>query len=330
VNRAAGPHTNLKYIIANFMLLTEMSMTEYLPLSAIFLALVVGTAISNTLPMKATIFEFSSSRGSIISIPVYAQPDLSSMSPNDFQQLAEDYLSNLTELQNQAMTNESYLTDENNATLSNESDLAIQQLETDVTGNYKNPTYGIVDFVIPQGWYGSERQWSGDKSIGLDMHEGTQAEYMDRLISPPSSEGNNTNEIIPEMTLESTDKAQLQNTQSLLEGMSPISDTVSVASLCMNENGAKRYLEPNSTATIDGKVFDVSTMECTYSSDWGTTIVVSKTYRHETPERIYSLALEVYKDVLGNGQNLQDIQSGIDINKYSPIIDNAAQTLKVE
>jgi hypothetical protein len=252
------------------------------------------------------------------------------MSPNEFQQLAEDYLSNLTELQNQAMTNESYLTDGNNATFNNKSDLAKQQLETDVTGNYKNPTYGIVDFVIPQGWYGSERQWSGDKSIGLDMHEGTQAEYMDRLISPPSSEGNHTNDIIPEMTLESTDKAQLQNTQSLLEVMSPISDTVSVASLCMSENGAKRYLEPNSTATIDGKVFDVSTMECNYSSDWGTTVVESKTYRHETPGRIYSLALEVYKDVLGNGQNLQDIQSGIDINKYSPIIDNAAQTLEVE
>lgn len=30
------------------------------------------------------------------------------------------------------------------------------------------------------------------------------------------------------------------------------------------------------------------------------------------------------------GQDLQDIQSGLDINKYSPIIDNAAQTLKVE
>lgn len=98
----------------------------------------------------------------------------------------------------------------------------------------------------------------------------------------------------------------------------------------MSENGAKRYLEPNFTATIDGKVFDVSTMECTYSSDWGKTTVASKTYRHETPERIYSLALEVYKDVLGSGQNLQDIQSGIDIDKYSPIIDNAAQTLKVE
>lgn len=295
------------------MLLSKVSVTTYLPPSAIFLVLVVGTAISNVSP-----------------IPVYAQPDLSSMSPNEFQQLAENYLSNLTELQDQLMTNESYLRDENNGTLSGESDVAMQQFRTDVSGNYMNPIYGIVDFVIPQGWYGSERQWSGDKSIGLDMREGTQAEYMDRLLSPPSSEGNNSNVLIPEMTLESNDKAQLQNTQSLLEGMSPISDTVSVVSLCISENGGKRYLEPNSTATIDGKVFDVSTMECTYSSDLGTTIVVSKSYRHETPERIYSLALEVYKDVLGNDQNLQDIQSGIDINKYSPIIDNAAQTLKVE
>jgi hypothetical protein len=98
----------------------------------------------------------------------------------------------------------------------------------------------------------------------------------------------------------------------------------------MNEDGSKRFLGPNSTATIDGKLFDVYTMECTYSSDLGTTMVASKTYRHETPERIYSLALEVYKDFFGNNDNLQVTQNQIDINKYSPIVDTAAHTLKVE
>src|ERR671914_557185 len=103
---------------------------------------------------------------------VSAQSDLSSLSPEELQQQAKDYLSTLMELQNQTNTNDSSLESFDNTGANNETDLATPQLATDVSGRYSNPNYGILDFVIPSGWYGSERQWSGDKSISLDMHEG--------------------------------------------------------------------------------------------------------------------------------------------------------------
>ena len=165
------------------------------------------------------------------------------------------------------------------------------------------------------------------------MHAGTEEDYMDQLLSPTSLDGTDINDIFPKMTLESTDKAQLQYTPSLLEGSSTVSDSGTATSQCMNQDGSMRYLEPNSTATINGKDFNVSTAECIYSSDFSTTVVVFRTYRHESPERIYSLQLEVFKDLFTNGpnpQNPQDLQNVIDIKKYSPIIDNAVHSLKVK
>jgi hypothetical protein len=305
-------------------------MIAHLILSIFILVLIANMATLNGLPSN-TLFVGPDNKESFV-MSVHAQSDSSSMSPNELQQLAKNFLSTLSELQNQSSTNESLLVDGDGSTNSNNVDMTMQQLKTDTSGNYKNPAYGILDFVIPAGWYGSERQWSGDKSLSLDMHEGTEDEYMNRLSSPISGDARDVNDIIPKMTLESTDKAQLQYTQSLLEGVSSTSDTGSVTSLCMNEGGSKRYLEPNSTATINGKVFDIFTMECSYSSDLGTTIVVSKTYKHETPERIYSLALEVYKDLFTNGQNPQNLnlQNTINFEIYSPIIDNTVQTLKLE
>jgi hypothetical protein len=175
------------------------------------------------------------------------------LSPNELQQLAKDYLSTLAELRNQSNTNASSLIDQGTTTTtSNEADLATQQFKTDVSGNYRSPTYGILDFVIPAGWYGSERQWSGDKSISLDVHAGTEEDYMNQLLSPTSVDGTDINDIFPKMTLESTDKVQLQYTPSLLEGLSTVSDLGTATSQCMNQDGSMRYLEPNSTATIDG------------------------------------------------------------------------------
>jgi hypothetical protein len=309
----------------NSKLVSKRMTTVHLRVSIFILASVTSMTALNVSPTTTTFFEFGDN--AFIIRPVYAQPNLSSMSPNEFQQLAKDYLSTLMELRNQSSTNASLLVDEGNTSSSNETDLAMQQLKTDVNGNYRNPTYGILDFVIPSEWYGSERQWSGDKSISLDMHAGTEAEYMDRLLTPTSVDGN---DVIPEMSLESTDKGQLQYTQSLLEEMSPMSETGTAASQCMSLDGSMHYFEPNSTATIDGKPFDVSTMECTYSSDLYTTVVVFKTYRHESSERIYTLQLEVFKDLFTDNQNLQNLQNMIDIKKYSPIIDNAVHTLRVE
>ena len=71
---------------------------------------------------------------------VHTQSDLSSMSLNEFQQLAKDYLSNLNDLRNQSDTDELSVVDEDNTTVSNGSNLPIRQLETNVSGHYVNPT----------------------------------------------------------------------------------------------------------------------------------------------------------------------------------------------
>jgi hypothetical protein len=278
---------------------------------------------------------------------VNAQSDLSSLSPEELQQQAKDYLSTLMELQNQTNTNDSSLESESFDTgVNNETDVAMPQLATDVSGQYSNPNYGILDFVVPSGWYGSERQWSGDKSISLDMHQGTEEEYQDRLFSPPSAEGVLENE--PLMTLESNDKAQLQFTQSGLRG-EPLVAEIAPASQCKSLDGSLRFLEPNSTVTIDGKAFNVITMECNWETDFGggnemllgdlsdfsadsalqgSSTEVSKTYSYESPERIYSLQLKVSKDLFGESQDFPSKE--IEFEKYTPIIKEAVKSLKIE
>jgi hypothetical protein len=263
---------------------------------------------------------------------VYAQFDPSSSSPEQLKEQAEDFLSTLMELRNQSGDNELSTIEEgidNSTGASSETVLSEDQFATDVSGHYNNSAYGILDFVLPSGWYGSEKQWSGDKSISLDMHPGTEAEYMDRLMTAPSTDANNEDDIITTMTLESNDKAQLQYTQSLLDEMSQLSDTGD-AGECETLNGTTRLLEPNSTSTIGGKLFNITTTECTYSSDESRTrtIEVLKTYRHESPERSYSLQLKAFKDSFNSNQDSPP--STLDIKKYTPIIDTAVRTLKIK
>lgn len=264
---------------------------------------------------------------------VYAQFEPSSSSPEQLREQAEDFLSTLMELRNQTGGDNALSTvdegTDNSTGASIEMGSSEEQFATDVSGHYNNSAYGILDFVLPSGWYGSEKQWSGDKSISLDMHPGTEAEYMDRLMTPPSSDANNEDDIITTMTLESNDKAQLQYTQSLLDEMSQVSDTGDVGE-CETLNGTTRLLEPNSTATIGGKLFNITTTECTYSSDESRTrtIEVLKTYRHESPERVYSLQLKAFKDSSNVSQDTPP--SAIDIKKYTPIIDTAVRTLKIK
>jgi hypothetical protein len=276
---------------------------------------------------------------------IYAQPDLSSLSPEEFRQQAKDFVSTLMELRNQTNSNESSSVDESidNASADG-TDSSTQLFATDVSGTYSNPSYGILNFVIPSGWYGSEKQWSGDKSISLDMQQGTELEYMDRLLSPPSRDGNDEND--PTMTLESNEKAELQYSQSRLDEGSPVEEAAP-ANQCKSLNGSIRFLGPNYTSTIDGKTFNVFTMECKWQTDYGSDVEkgnlndtfsgstgrgssteVSKTYRYESPERIYSLQLKVSKDMYGTGQGI--FQNVLDIKKYEPIIDTAVQTLKIE
>jgi hypothetical protein len=318
-------------------------MKAYLPNMSILVLTIIASGIFLNFSGNATFLRFKDD--SFFTNNIYAQSELSSLSPEELEQQAKDYLSNLMELQNQSSIDEFSAFDESlNNSSANETGLVTPQLASDVREHYSNPNYGILDFVIPPGWYGSERQWSGDKSISLDMHEGTDAEYQERLFSPPSGEG--IIEIEPIMTLESNDKAQLNFMQSgLSEG--PLVAEIAPASQCKSMDGSIRFLEPNSTITIDGKTFSVFTMECKWETDfgvdemqmgnlndfsvgttaYGSSTEVSKTYRYESPERIYSLQLKVSKDIFSDSQKPKNI---IDIKKYTPLIDTAVQTLKVE
>ena len=300
-------YPKFKYLTIGLKIVFENKIAQFSNMSVFILVLTASVILLN-FSVNTTFFGFEDNA---FITTVYAQSDLSGLTPEELE--LEDYLSSLKQLQNQSSTNESSLVDESVDTSANETDLANQQLRTDISGHYTDPRYGILDFVIPSGWYGSEKQWSGDKSISLDMHQGTEAEYEDRLMSAPS--GGNTIENDPTMTLESNDKAQLQFIQSRLREMSPLSETEH-SSQCKSLDGSIRFLEPNSTSTIGGKMFNVSTTECKWETDFGdemqmgnlndssedsafrgSSTEVSKTYRYDSPERIYSLQLKVSKDL---------------------------------
>jgi hypothetical protein len=189
-------------------------------------------------------------------------------------------------------------------------------LRTDITGQYSNPTYGIISFEIPVGWYASEGMF-GDKGISISMHPGTSDELLQGLTS------GQVNETIPIMLLAVVDKAERQ----LRMQNAPAS---SLSMQCTE-------LQPNSTSTIDGKVFDISTLKCTTGNqqsegqeeqlgipDFSSTEVF-KRYEYESPSRIYALQLTLSSD-----RSPQNAEINIsDIERFEPIIDRAIQSLKL-
>jgi hypothetical protein len=183
-------YPKFKYLTTGLKIVFKNKISQFSNMLVFILMLTAGVTLLN-FSINTTFFGFEDNA---FIATVYAQSDLSTQSPEERE--LEDYLSSLKEFQNQSSTNESSLVDESvDNTMTDETDLATQQLRTDISGHYSDPNYGIIDFVIPSGWYGSERQWSGDKSISLDIHQGTETEYQDRLMSPPS--GDNTIENDP-------------------------------------------------------------------------------------------------------------------------------------
>ena len=69
-------------------------------------------------------------------------------------------------------------------------------LGADITGQYSNPTYGIINFEIPAGWYASEGMF-GNKGISISLHPGTSDELLQRLTT------GQVNKTIPVMDLSS-------------------------------------------------------------------------------------------------------------------------------
>ena len=189
-------------------------------------------------------------------------------------------------------------------------------LRTDITGQYSNPTYGIINFEIPAGWYASEGMF-GDQGIAISMHPETSDELMQRLST------GQVNETIPVMLLAVVDKAERQ----LRMQNAPAS---SLSMQCTE-------LQPNSTSTIEGKVFNLSTMNCTTGDqqsegqeeqlgipDFSSTEVF-KRYEYESPSRIYALQITLSSD--RSPQNAEITIS--DIERFAPIIDRAIQSLKL-
>src|SRR5919107_2799693 len=113
-------------------------------------------------------------------------------------------------------------------------------LVADITGQYSNPKYGIISFEIPAGWYASEGMF-GDKGVSISIHPGTSDELLQRLTR------GQVNETIPVMDLAVVDK---QERQLRIQNAPASSSSIQCTEL-----------QPNSTSTIGGKVFNVSTMK---------------------------------------------------------------------
>ena len=120
----------------------------------------------------------------------------------------------------------------------------------------------------------------GDKGISVAMHPGTSDELVQKLTT------GQVNETIPIMDLFVLNK---EERQLRMQNVPPSS----LSTQCTE-------LQSNSTATIDGKVFNVSTMKCTIGNpqsqqgeqlsipDFSSTETIKK-YEYESPNSIYAL-----------------------------------------
>ncbi len=194
-------------------------------------------------------------------------------------------------------------------------------LRQDISGRYSNPGFGIVNLDIPTGWYASEGVF-GDKGIGIDMHPGTSEEFVNVLTA------GETNQTIPVMSLIVVDKKEIIERQSMAQ-----ETPTSFITQCSE-------LQPNSTATVDGKTFEVSTMRCAtedklatqpdtenpediFIPDFGRTEVF-KRYGYEAPNAIYTLQLTLSSEHSPNNK-----VDETEIAKFTPILDKTVETLRL-
>lgn len=63
----------------------------------------------------------------------------------------------------------------------NNSDFGLENPgKKDLSGHYSNIKFGIVDFVIPSGWFASENI-EGEKMLSVDVQQGTAKERLAKL-----------------------------------------------------------------------------------------------------------------------------------------------------
>src|SRR5919199_3161189 len=118
-----------------------------------------------------------------------------------------------------------------------------------VSGHYSNPQFGITDIVFPDGWHGSELP----PIVGLTviMHPGSEnnqssSSSLSDIISPIALAQ-------PQMTL------QVLNNSDLADVEEKNPQAFSISKIC-------NPLAQNTTSVIDGRSFNVATIECPLSS----------------------------------------------------------------
>jgi hypothetical protein len=188
------------------------------------------------------------------------------------------------------------------------------EFRQDISGKYNNPKYGITEFEIPAGWFATEGM-NGDNGIILAMHPGTTEEFFTKLNSPSNKE------TLPIMNLIVQDREDLQERQiSSISNAEPSS----LSTKCTE-------LTQNSTATINDKQFQISTMNCSTKDkepapdgiDFGHD-ELTKSYKYDSPNTIYVLQL-----ILSSEYSPNKMVNEADLANFQPIIDKAIQRLKI-
>ena len=189
------------------------------------------------------------------------------------------------------------------------------QFRQDISGKYTNPTYDITEFEIPPGWFATESM-NGDNGIILTMLPGTTEEFFTKLNSLSN------NETLPIMNLVVQDKKDLKERQlsSSMSGTGPSSFSTTCTELTSN-----------STSTVNGKQFQISTMKCSTADeapisdgiDFGNN-EITKAYKYESPTKMYVLQLILSSDYSSNKMVNETY-----LSKFQPVLDNAIQTLKI-
>ena len=235
---------------------------------------------------------------------------------------AEKLLSDIQSLNNNSgATNLANFSDSSDLGANN-SDFGLENPgRKDLSGHYSNIKFGIVDFVIPSGWFASENI-EGERMLSVDVQQGTAKERLDKLTHEPLDLNSST--ITPKIILTSYDKKESKQADLLVEKFSP----GNIINTCNN-------LESNSTAEIDGKQFKVSTMECKSlvksnenaieaPQDSISTDVIKK-YEYETPDTTFSVEL-----TLPTQDYYSPVHKNVDITKYTPILEAVAGSLKLK
>lgn len=215
----------------------------------------------------------------------------------------------------------------------------ILQSEKSVSGHYSNPQFGIDDIAFPDGWHGIEIP--SIEGLMVTMHPGNQSEslFTSKLLQP-------------QIILQVINNSDLASFSSEGEDNNTLNPTgFSVAKIC-------KPLAQNSTSVIDGKVFNVATVECPFSSLMGSSgistalsnqsnfgsndindnsggarpssifkslnpnaVMQTKLYEFKGSDKTYRLAIVVSNLFSSNSEKP-------DISKYTQLIDTTANTLK--